>query len=69
MTTAELTTLSPNYHTIRTGGYLSYRQIERASLPTRQVFSGTGLELMTRQPRSGTLPLGYYGRPGADKLF
>ncbi|GFU14552.1 hypothetical protein TNCV_3251711 [Trichonephila clavipes] len=30
------------------GGCLSSRQIKRASLPTRWVYSGTGLELVTR---------------------
>ncbi|GFW07525.1 integrase catalytic domain-containing protein [Trichonephila clavipes] len=37
---------SPNYHTTPTGGRFSSRQIERASL---QVFSGTGIELVTKQ--------------------
>ncbi|GFS54163.1 hypothetical protein TNCV_2527031 [Trichonephila clavipes] len=36
-------------HTPPTGGRLSSRQIERASHLQRRVFSGTGLELVTRQ--------------------
>ncbi|GFU66143.1 hypothetical protein TNCV_2858161 [Trichonephila clavipes] len=49
-TTPELAPPShPNFHTTPTGGRLNTRQIKRASPPTRRVFSGTTLELMTRR--------------------
>ncbi|GFX72338.1 hypothetical protein TNCV_1252921 [Trichonephila clavipes] len=45
--TPELAPPSPNYHTTPTGGRFRSRQMHRC--PTRWVFSGTGLELVTRQ--------------------
>ncbi|GFU47724.1 hypothetical protein TNCV_4464751 [Trichonephila clavipes] len=45
----------PNYNTTPTGGRLSSRQFQRASLPYPAVFSGTVLELKTSQTQSDTL--------------
>ncbi|GFW33087.1 uncharacterized protein TNCV_2110171 [Trichonephila clavipes] len=53
-TTPELAPSSPNYHTIPTG--LDRFKVHRC--PTGQVFSGTGLELMTCLPCSDTLTTG-----------
>ncbi|GFW14757.1 retrovirus-related Pol polyprotein from transposon 412 [Trichonephila clavipes] len=47
-TTPELAPRSPNYRTTPTGGRFKSRQIQRVS-PTRRIFCGTGLELVTRQ--------------------
>ncbi|GFU86483.1 hypothetical protein TNCV_1418351 [Trichonephila clavipes] len=46
---------SPNYHTTPSGERLSSRKIDVHHCPTRRVFIGTRLELMTCQPRSATL--------------
>ncbi|GFV01709.1 hypothetical protein TNCV_2774051 [Trichonephila clavipes] len=47
----------PNYHTTPTGGRFSYRfNVHRC--PTRRVFSGTGIELMTCLPWLDTLTTG-----------
>ncbi|GFU13451.1 hypothetical protein TNCV_937621 [Trichonephila clavipes] len=51
--TPELAPPSPNYHTTPTGGRFSFsgtgRQIYHVHrCPTRRVFSGTGLELVTK---------------------
>ncbi|GFX25873.1 hypothetical protein TNCV_2640171 [Trichonephila clavipes] len=46
--TPELASPSPNYHTTPTGGHLSSRQISVYRCSTRRVFSGTGLELVTK---------------------
>ncbi|GFU71796.1 hypothetical protein TNCV_2618801 [Trichonephila clavipes] len=43
---------SPNYHTAPMGGHFSSQQILACiGYPTRQVFSGTGLKLVTLQPQ------------------
>ncbi|GFY25551.1 uncharacterized protein TNCV_2486711 [Trichonephila clavipes] len=47
--TPELATLSPNYHTTPTGGLSALDRFNMLHCPTRRVFSGTGLELLTRQ--------------------
>ncbi|GFT79503.1 transposable element tcb2 transposase [Trichonephila clavipes] len=39
---------SPNYHTTPTGGRFSYHKFSMNRCPTRRVFSGTGLELVTK---------------------
>ncbi|GFX39131.1 uncharacterized protein TNCV_359451 [Trichonephila clavipes] len=48
-TTPELAPPSPNYHTTPTGGRFSSRQINVHRCPTRRVFSGTGLDPVTKQ--------------------
>ncbi|GFW08049.1 uncharacterized protein TNCV_2978171 [Trichonephila clavipes] len=48
-TTPELAPPSPNYHTTPMGGRFSSRRFNMHRCPTRRVFSGTGLELMTGQ--------------------
>ncbi|GFU24013.1 hypothetical protein TNCV_3332261 [Trichonephila clavipes] len=49
--TPELVPLpSPNFHTTPTEGRLSIGRFNVYRLPTRRVFSGTRLELMTLQP-------------------
>ncbi|GFW05438.1 hypothetical protein TNCV_3359551 [Trichonephila clavipes] len=42
---------SSNFHTPLTGGYSSLDRFNAHHLPTRRVFGGTRLELMTRQTR------------------
>ncbi|GFV97175.1 hypothetical protein TNCV_3527601 [Trichonephila clavipes] len=68
--TPELASPSPNYHTTPMGGHFSYRQIYR---PTRWVFSGTGLEFVTKP---ATIRYLYHSatvatleRPGLRKSF
>ncbi|GFW74025.1 hypothetical protein TNCV_545491 [Trichonephila clavipes] len=54
--TPELEPFSPNYNTTPMGGLLC--ALDRFNVhrsPTRWVFSGTGLELVTSQPQSDTL--------------
>ncbi|GFW33672.1 hypothetical protein TNCV_2212041 [Trichonephila clavipes] len=43
--------LSLNFHTTPTRESLSFDILNAHRLPTQRVFSGTGLELMTSQPR------------------
>ncbi|GFT49293.1 hypothetical protein TNCV_4582871 [Trichonephila clavipes] len=50
-TTPELEPPSPNFLTSHTGGRLSLDRFNVHRPPTRRVFSGTRLELMTRRPR------------------
>ncbi|GFX18038.1 hypothetical protein TNCV_1577171 [Trichonephila clavipes] len=50
-TTPELASPSPNYYITPMGGRLSSLQINVHRYPTRRVFSGTRLKLMTRRPR------------------
>ncbi|GFS97108.1 uncharacterized protein TNCV_184581 [Trichonephila clavipes] len=48
-TTPELAPPSPNYHTTPTGDVSALDRFNVHRCPTRRVFSGTGLELVTRQ--------------------
>ncbi|GFS75475.1 hypothetical protein TNCV_1640811 [Trichonephila clavipes] len=64
-TTRKLAPPSPNYDTTPTGGCLSSRPFNVHRCPTRRVFSGTGLELMTCLPRSDTLTTGLPQPPQA----
>ncbi|GFV00623.1 uncharacterized protein TNCV_5003721, partial [Trichonephila clavipes] len=48
-TTAELAPHSPNYHTTPTGGLSALDRFNVHRCPTQRVFSGIGLELVTRQ--------------------
>ncbi|GFW32367.1 uncharacterized protein TNCV_675261 [Trichonephila clavipes] len=47
-TTPELATLSPNYHTTSTGDVSALDIFNVHHCPTRRVFSGSGLELVTK---------------------
>ncbi|GFW12767.1 hypothetical protein TNCV_3884771 [Trichonephila clavipes] len=49
---------SPNYHTTPTGGRFSLDRFNVHRCPTRRVFSGTGIELMTCLPWLDTLITG-----------
>ncbi|GFX15422.1 hypothetical protein TNCV_3303511 [Trichonephila clavipes] len=64
--TSQLALSFPNFHTTTTGGRLRSRQILHRS-PTRQVFSGTRLELMIR--RSRVRNLGYQGLDAEDTFL
>ncbi|GFS57477.1 hypothetical protein TNCV_1401571 [Trichonephila clavipes] len=46
---------SPNYHTTLMGRRLKFNRFNVHPSPTRRIFTDTGLELVTRQPRSDTL--------------
>ncbi|GFW85384.1 uncharacterized protein TNCV_144291 [Trichonephila clavipes] len=48
-TTPELASPSPNFHTTPTGGLSALDRFNVHLCPTRRVFSGTGLQLVTRQ--------------------
>ncbi|GFV73213.1 hypothetical protein TNCV_2374851 [Trichonephila clavipes] len=48
----EMAPPSPSFHTTPTGGRLSFDRFNVHYSPTRRVFSGTRLELMTRQSRA-----------------
>ncbi|GFU82136.1 HTH_Tnp_Tc3_2 domain-containing protein [Trichonephila clavipes] len=47
--TPELAPFSPNYHTTPTGKVSTLNRFNKQRCPTWRVFSGTGLELVTRQ--------------------
>ncbi|GFV93450.1 hypothetical protein TNCV_1987651 [Trichonephila clavipes] len=49
---------SPKFHVTPMGGRLIFDRFNVHRLPTRRVFNGTRLELVTSQPRSDTLTTG-----------
>ncbi|GFV42515.1 hypothetical protein TNCV_2905241 [Trichonephila clavipes] len=54
-TTPEPTPPSPNYYTTPMGGRFNSLRYSLHRSPTRWAYSGTGLEFMTRNPRSDSL--------------